>query len=343
MRKTIRIRCILIVLVFALLAAAGVVAVFSNADAFALSALSKGSGTADDPYIITTVNQLTNLQEIASSDLSEKYTKDKYFRLDRDIATAYNNIFETNGFYGHLDGNGHTLRILGNTGLFYRLAGGASITNLTVSIDMEVNRAREFYGLVYQIDRDAIVDNCKIEGSITIDFSAWEKRTEYRGVLLYYGLMAIYNNGTISNCHFEGTVTQPNLTLFCSTSNIRGSIFATYGSGKVVDCSATGDIQLVINATGYDFSVFSTSNKVFDCNYTGNITLTLAKSLYVGTVTRVYAIGRYAESGTFVGNILFDHNNQQVLNAARHYVGTSQNVGCKWIGNYEIINQFVKK
>ena len=342
MRKTIRIRCILILIVFALLAAGGIAAVLSSADAFALSALSKGSGTENDPYLITTVNQLTNLQEISTSDLSEEYTKGKYFRLERDLATAYNNIFETNGFYGHLDGNGHTVRILSKTGLFYRLAGDASITNLTVAVDLEVDYALEFYGLVYLLDSNAVIDNCQMRGNINIDFSSWEKRTEYKGIYLYFGMFAIINNGTISNSSFQGTVTQPNLERFGSQSTITGSIFAPSGNGKVVNCVSSGDVQLVVNAYSYSFSVFSASNKVINCNYTGNVSLTLAESIYVGVITRVFAIGRYAESGTFVGNIVFDYNNQQTMNAARHYVGTSQNAGCEWNGNYEEINKFVK-
>ena len=321
MRRVIRVRCILIVVVFVIVAALSVFAVFYSADALGMSALSVGSGTADDPYVISTANQLNNLQAITSSDLSYEYTKDKYFRLNRDITTAYTIVTTSNGFFGHLDGDGHTVRILSETGLFNRLLSGASITNLTVKVNLNVDYVEEYYGLVYTIEEGAVVDNCSIHGNITIDHTKWKNRFQTMGQYLEISLLANTNNGTISNCNIYGNITQPNLELFCSGSDIRVSYFAVSGGGIVDNCTVTGDVTLAVSSTGYYFSGFSIQNTVQNCTFTGNIRLTSTQGTSTGMKLYVYALGQHAFDSAFNGNIVFDHDNQADHRQAKHVIG----------------------
>ena len=340
MRKTIRIRCIIIVAAFALCAFASVFAIFYSADAFAMSALSVGSGTEDDPYVISTMNQLSNLQALSSSDFSYKYTKDKYFRLDRDITTAYTIVTTSNGFFGHLDGNGHTIRILSETGLFNRLLSGASISNLTVKVNLEVDFIADYYGLVYTIDEGAKIDNCTIYGDVTIDHSKWTKRFEYMGQYLECGLLANTNNGVISNCHVYGSVIQPNLELFCSGSDIRVSLYAPFGSGTIVNCEAKGDVVLAVSSTGYYFSGFSMQNSVQNCTFEGNIRINSTGSINTGMKLYVYALGQKAVDSTYTGNIVFDHKNAPFHRQAKHVVAIGgEDNSCVHNGTIEIINE----
>ena len=343
MRKTIRLRCIIIVAVFALTAFAGVFAIFYSADAFAMSALSHGSGTESDPYVISTMNQLSNLQAISSSDLSYEYTKDKYFRLDRDLTTSYTIVTTSNGFYGHLDGNGHTVRILSETGLFNRLLGGASISNLTVKVNLEVDYVDDYFGLVYVIDEGATVDNCTIYGNVTIDHSKWKNRFQTMGQYLECGLIANTNNGVISNCHVYGSVIQPNLELFCSGSDIRICLYAPFGSGKIVNCDIFADVELAVSSTGYYFSGFSIENSVQNCAFTGDILVNSTGSTLTGMKLYVYALGQKAENSVYTGNIVFDHKNAAFHRQAKHVVAVSGIEGsCVHNGTIEIINQSTK-
>ena len=343
MRKTIRIRCIIIVAVFALIAAASVFAIFYSADAFALSALSVGSGTVDDPYIISSMNQLSNLQAISTSNLSYEYTKDKYFRLNRDITTAYTLVATGNGFWGHLDGDGHTIRIVSETGLFKHLMSGASISNLNVKVDLEVDYVEEYYGLVYTIAEGATVDNCTIYGNITIDHTKWKNRFQTMGQYLECSLLANTNGGTISNCHIYGSIIQPNLELFCSGSDIRVSFFAVGGGGTIANCSITGNAQLAVSSTGYYFSGFSRENNVQNCTFNGDITLTSTQGTSTGMKLYVYALGQKAVNSTYNGNILFDQDNQADHKQAKHVIDIGSDDGsCIHNGTITKINQKTK-
>ena len=340
MRRTIRIRCIIIVAVFALIAAASVFIIFYSADAFAMSALSVGTGTKDDPYVISTMNQLSNLQAISSSDLSYEYTKDKYFKLDCDITTAYTIVTTSNGFFGHLDGNGHTIRILSETGLFNRLCDGANISNLTVKVNLEVDYVEDYYGLVYVIDEGATVDNCTVYGNVTVDHSKWVKRFDYMGQYLECGLLANTNNGVISNCRIYGSIIQPNLELFCSGSDIRLCLYAPFGSGTIVNCEAVGDVLLAVSSTGYYFSAFSIQNSVQNCTFTGDIRINSTGSTITGLKLYVYALGQHAVNSTYTGNIVLDYRNASFHRQAKQVVAISgDETTCIHNGTIEVINK----
>ena len=339
MRKIIRLRCIIIVVAFALIAAASVFAIFYSADAFAMSALSIGSGTQDDPYVISTINQLNNLQAISSSDLSYEYTYGKYFRLDRDLSTSYTIVTTTNGFFGHLDGNGHTLRILSKTGLFNYLRDGATISNLTVKVDLDVNYVEEYYGLVFVIDEGATVDNCTVYGTMTIDHTKWKNRFETMGQYLECGLIANTNNGVISNCHVYANIIQPNLELFCSGSDIRISMYAPMGSGSIVDCTADGDVELAVSSTGYYFSAFSIQNEVKNCTFTGNIRVNSTGSTLTGMKLYVYALGQRATNSTYNGNLVLDYRNANFHRQAKTVLAVGADESCVHNGSIEEINK----
>ena len=341
MRKVIRIRCIIIVAVFALVAAASVAIIFSNADAHAFSAFTKGSGTQSDPYVISNMNQLNNLQAIAASDLAEEYTKDKYFKLDRDITTAYNVTSELNGFFGHLDGNGHTVTVLGSTGLFYRLANGASITNLTVNINIKVSRAMDYYGMVYYTESSAVIDNCTVKGTINIDFTKWKNPGKNYSLIAHFSAFCIQNNGTISNCRFEGSVLNNGLDTSGKIINIYGSVFAYTGQGLITNCSIVGNVHLVANTYTLKFSTFSSLNMVRDCEFTGNITISLIEPTdsYTARSFTVYALGRYAIDSTFTGDVIIDHRNHTVPTRAQHHVYIGADETCLHNGEIKEINK----
>lgn len=102
----------------------------------------KGEGTADDPYLIETADDLVDLRYYCY--YKNMKTAGVHFRMTRDInmkniadwkAIADNT---TGGFRGHFDGNGFAIwNLNGHTynvcGLFGRLGDGALIENLTIA------------------------------------------------------------------------------------------------------------------------------------------------------------------------------------------------------------------
>ena len=102
----------------------------------------KGEGTADDPYLIETADDLVDLRYYCY--FKKMKTAGVHFRMTRDINMK--NIADwqaiadstAEGFRGHFDGNGYAVwNLNGHTynvcGLFGRLGDGAVIENLTIA------------------------------------------------------------------------------------------------------------------------------------------------------------------------------------------------------------------
>ena len=77
----LRVKYLVIALVFALLAVLGGITAYLNKDSVVFAAFRHGAGTEEDPYRIYNDNQLYNLQEISSSSVARERTKGKYFKL----------------------------------------------------------------------------------------------------------------------------------------------------------------------------------------------------------------------------------------------------------------------
>ena len=121
-----------------------VVAIIPNA-AYALSEwdgrtsepFAEGSGTEEDPFVISNAAQLYYLSLITSS--KNNSTMDKYYKLTTCIDLKNISFPAINYFYGVFDGNGHTIFGLNISGdendkvAFIRSAYDATIKNLTVS------------------------------------------------------------------------------------------------------------------------------------------------------------------------------------------------------------------
>jgi hypothetical protein len=85
---------------------------------------SGGTGTATDPFIITTPDQFMLLQS---------NTTDTWFKLGNDLDLSGKGSI-TEPFYGHLDGAGHVVgfRSTSGNGLFGDITAGASVRNLRI-------------------------------------------------------------------------------------------------------------------------------------------------------------------------------------------------------------------
>ncbi len=194
-----------------------------------------GSGTQEDPYIISTVDDLKALAENVNA--GNKYTK-QYFKLNDNIdlkSEPWTPIgTNSNAFEGYLDGNDKmisNLYINGNLsyqGLFGNIKGtGMAKTTYPSVKNLAIENAQVVGGsYVGVLSGKAYV--CKIENVKVLNSSAEGK--SYVGGLV--GHVYTY----FENCSFEGKVD-------ASTSPSQAGGIAGSGDCRAYYCSVKGDIS----------------------------------------------------------------------------------------------------
>ena len=306
MGRTFRLKLLIIALVFVIITAGGIAAAFAIGKRAAMSALIYGSGTADDPYRIYNASQFTNLQEIADSSVAKEYTEGKYFKLYGDVKSTRTPAENSSGFYGHFDGNGHTVTVK-DFGLFYKLEKDASITNLNIKIDIKqhMKNALDKYGICYSVEKGALIENCKVIGNIDVDFTAVNGKG---GITTPYASAVCFeNDGTIRGCEYSGIITEKNEAYAGSTIWICGISRLNYGT--IEDCTVNCDMDLIVGAARY--VVHGVANGAKNCVYNGNITVSRnTKNKYAGSVLlEIVGIGLGVSDCTFNGDITLDNKN----------------------------------
>ena len=188
-----------------------------------------GKGSIDDPYIISTKEQLNNVK----FDLTANY------KLVNDIDLEGIDFLpighKEDPFTGTFDGNGHTIKNLkinqpneDYVGLF----GGtnnATIKNLNIS---DVNVVGGYYtgGLVGYSNGKSTISNCSVTGSSTITSNC-----NYTGGLVGYGSGLIEKSFTTTNV---------------ISSNHVGGLVGIAEHLTINECFTTGNIKSLINAVG---------------------------------------------------------------------------------------------
>ena len=174
-----------------------------NGDAVA-KAFAGGSGTADNPYVIATAEQLALLA--AQVKAGNRYNG-VYFVLSEDLNLGAHALVigdKSNAFYGVFDGEGH------------------SIYNYRIS---EKDETLGLFAYNAGIIRRLTVKLCN--ANVTSDLM--------KDVV--FGGIAAYNSGTIENCFVNGT-----FALQCTYKVITGGV-AGVNSGIIRNCLADGVIM----------------------------------------------------------------------------------------------------
>lgn len=161
----------------------------------------QGSGTATDPYLLKTVNDLVALSQ--TTNAGNPYTN-VFFRLANDIdMSAVTGQWipigsSTAMFQGHFDGAGHSLNNLKiNTigysfqGLFGVLAENSSVENLTLT-GVDMTGQGDYIGAIcgYSFGN---ISNCHVSGTMT-----------YTGKMV--GGIAGRSYAPITDCSFSGKI-----------------------------------------------------------------------------------------------------------------------------------------
>lgn len=227
----------------------------------------EGSGTEEDPYLLTTAEEFNTLRE-----LSDTYNP-KYFKLANDIdlsgyADSWSPIGKdrNNAFGGVVDGNGKTIRGLKvdqdaeYAGLF-GYANHLTITNLTVEV-VGVNGGNNTGALIGYAN-NSIVRGCGVRAAsadsavtgsaaavggligtalyTTVENSYADIAVE--GATSVGGLIGSYSGNVssyIENCYAAGNVTSTNSS---ASKHIQvGGLIGNAQKAKISNSFATGDI-----------------------------------------------------------------------------------------------------
>ena len=205
--------------------------------------------------------------EISSAEDFEKYVKNDnkgYFKLLNDIdleGKTYTPFFtSTTQFLGHFDGNGHKIKnyIVGTKSV---VDGVTSYGKTTIATD--------YYGLFGYIGEGGIVTNVTLEN---FQFHAYRVSSSKT----YYGLIAGYCKGTISNVKVVNSLMNLETRGATSEYHIAALVGQLTGTGVISNCTVDCDIKVNgknnVKLGGIVASTLGSTAKdaVSNCNYTLN-------------------------------------------------------------------------
>jgi VCBS repeat-containing protein len=249
-----------------------------------------GAGTVGDPYIITNVNQLQEMNN----------AKHAHYILGNDIdasaTTGWNSGkgFEPiggdpNRFSGSLDGHNHTITGLfingswwGNLGLFGVIGNGNLVQNV-VLVDNNITGSQLVGGFVGY--NEGKITNCHSTGSA--------------GGTECVGGFVGFNNGNIANCSTTGSASGTNVS-------IGGFVGINYGI--ITNCHSTGSASGTEYVGGFVGENWGNVTKCYSTGSVGgtNIRVGGFTGMNRGAITKCYSTG--SASGTiFVGGFFGDN------------------------------------
>ena len=274
--------------------------------AWAQTPPSKGDGSADKPYKISTAAELAWFRDQVNSGnntISATLTKDidlSEFCHAKDGTTYTDELSWTpiNWYQGTFDGNGKTISNLyinatSNYTGFFGYAYVGSIKNITFDNARVKNTGGYNFGILAGNAGSCIIENiktlanCSVEGEDYVggiagvangNISNCENRATVKGIRSLGGVVAAYFGNSITSCANYGVVT--------GSGESVGGIAGYFNSGTIQNSANYGDV------TGTD-NVGNLIGLAEECNLnnvlgTGNVTATSAKlaGLLVGNIRK---------------------------------------------------------
>ena len=274
--------------------------------AWAQTPPSKGDGSADKPYKISTAAELAWFRDQVNSGnyrISATLTEDidlSEFCHAADGTTYTDELSWTpiTWFQGTFDGNGKTISNLyinatSNYTGFFGYAYVGSIKNITFDNARVKNTGGYNFGILVGNAGSCIIENiktlanCSVEGEDYVggiagvangNISNCENRATVKGIRSLGGVVAAYSGNSITSCANYGVVT--------GSGESVGGIAGYFNSGTIQNSANYGDV------TGTD-NVGNLIGLAEECNLnnvlgTGNVTATSAKlaGLLVGNIRK---------------------------------------------------------
>lgn len=251
-------------------------------DTITINLFSSGNGSKTNPYIIRTTYEFLNMAK-RNAKGSEFYFKFNFDKLEFDISDFFSKdetktpLFET--FYGHIDGNGKTLKISSDS--VYGFAGYSTPISGMGTEAINFNKYSSMFGTV---NSGATIENINLEYSIN-----------YRSLQtdnILFAPIAIYNYGTIANVNitsFEITALNGS-----GVNNVLVGGLVSLNFGKINNCS---------NSAEMNYSMYS--NLSMNFGYGGISALNLTNNIYVGEIKNCFNSGEKSINVVKNSNVVY--------------------------------------
>ena len=239
-----------------------------------------GTGTAEDPYLISDASQLrwfaSQVNDNSKNSISAQLTGDidlgneNWTPIGQYARSAYNGTFD--GQYHEIK----NLKITGSSSNHYGLfgvVGTGTVKNLTVSGAVTISGSgSSTYGIgaiVGSLNSTGTIENCINKATVS-------GNNNTAGIVGYMS----NSNGTVTTCANTGKISGSN--------NVGGIVGQFYGKGAIDHCYNTGDITAAVNKAGGIVGYLYASS-----------------SYYKNTVSACYSTGKITgtSSAAVVGNI----------------------------------------
>ena len=272
----------------------------------ALAEYSGGTGTPEDPYLISTPEDM--------NQIGRNYTDwDKCFKLTADInlsaytGTQFSRIGpdDKHAFRGAFDGNGHTISGFTYTaadsdyiGVFGNISAAGRIENVSL-IDVNVIGGGSVGGLAGR--NEGTISNCNSTGNIT-------------GIYAVGGLMGENYNGSISDCYSTAAVTgQYYLGGLVGISG--GSITNCYSTGAVIGGDGAQNIGGLLGANHGDVTNCYSTGVVTDGDNSYYLGGLVGWSDDGGNISTCYSTGAVTggDNSYYIGGLV-GHSNGGIIN-----------------------------
>ena len=239
---------------------------------------SGGTGVKDDPYLISTVEDLKNMAEAVNQGTASSTYNEKHYKLTKDLTLTPEDVdsWEPIGpiqyfFTGSFDGDGHTIS-------------GFNVTH-------EITSDRDIFGFFGHIENDAIIQNFNLVGDVEIKKTATDNY-QYP-VHSFGGICAEMDGASIINCTFNGKLNveiSVGSTLPKGIAGICGKV--DNKGGYITNCSNFSEIIISMEnisntrdlpiAFGGIIGYSSTGLSILNCYNTGNIKVNMVKNNIMG-------------------------------------------------------------
>ena len=216
-----------------------------------LPARSGGTGTYEDPYIVASAEELAEIATRVNSGTEASGVifpngnpgyADQYFLMDKDIDLSdYTpwtpiSIPGEKVFFGHFDGDGHTITHLttdfstnnSNQGLFSVIGANASISNLKIR-DSHVTGEIYTGSFVGAAGENSQIINC-------------HNYSDVNATYYYCGGIAGASWGAIVNCSNTGNITSNQDFIGGIVGDFYGTIISCINTGNISGTTSTGGI-----------------------------------------------------------------------------------------------------
>lgn len=224
-----------------------------------------GSGSVDDPFLITNEQQLTSIKDVS---MNANYKLSNSITLSNKDWTPIGGFYKENRFEGTLDG------------------GGYSIKNLSRSSDIPEKNNRFYFGLFGCIGENGVVKNLTLSNC---NIKLYGPKVNNANARVFIGALAGFLYGTVDNVSVYGTC----LNDVCTNGmSYVGSIAGAAREARITNCNNYAAITSGrYGSAAGGFLGFSTGTTLMNCRNYGQVS------------ARGTAWGGHASAAGIVGEI----------------------------------------